>query len=212
MIKILLNIRLNFSRPFDEQLVTRRVGHEAFQTSCVEPWLLLIFISRVLLTSLIFAFIVEPYFPHGNLLRSTKNRTKTGNFLHYRTCPSMRQTRPWETITFYPWKEEDIIPFQGWRQRPLPLPFPLNWCCPSSSCGNEGILRALLNPWGSFTMSLLPLLPTLPNPSCLTTWNISALTVDRQLRQEPSLKCYIHANTFFSTIQKDMDICQQLKV
>ena len=124
MIKILLNIRLNLFCPFDEQLVTRRVGHEAFQTSCVEPWLLLIFISRVLLTSLIFAFIVEPYFPHGNLLRSTKNRTKTGNFLHYRTCPSMRQTRPWETITFYPWKEEDIIPLQGWRQRPLPFHSP----------------------------------------------------------------------------------------
>ena len=111
--------------------------------------MLLIFISRALLTSLIFAFIVEPYFVRGNLSRGSKKWTKSGNFLHYRTCPSMRQTRPWETITFYIGAEKGV----EWGEI-IPSELKTKAAPPHSidAAGSEGILRGLLNsrPFGIF--------------------------------------------------------------
>ena len=118
------------------------------------------------LTSLIFAFIVEPYFLRGNLSRGSKKWTKSGNFLHYRTCPSMRQTRPWETITFYIGAEKgvewgEIIPSELKTKAPPPTQLML--------LGRKGssVAFSVLGPLGSFTRLKIPLFLTLSEGSTI---------------------------------------------
>ena len=120
------------------------------------------------LTSLIFAFIVEPYFLRGNLSRGSKKWTKSGNFLHYRTCPSMRQTRPWETITFYIGAEKgvewgEIIPSELKTKAPPSLPTQL------MLLGRKGssVAFSVLGPLGSFTRLEIPLFLTLSEGSTI---------------------------------------------